>query len=55
LDDLAEDERVDDGEAVLPYADPLPLQQLPVQAEEVRRGTIAMPAAMREIDSRCKR
>src|SRR5580692_9840989 len=32
--DLAEDESVDDREALLPGADPMPLHQLPVQAEE---------------------
>src|SRR5271157_4659239 len=36
-DDLAEDERLDDGEALLPDADPVPLQQLPVQAEERKK------------------
>jgi hypothetical protein len=36
-DDLAEDEGVDDREALLPKADPVPLQQLSVQAEKRKK------------------
>ena len=35
-DDLAEDERVDEGEALLPAADPVPLQQLPDLIRELQ-------------------
>jgi hypothetical protein len=37
-DDLAEDEGVDERETLLPDADPVPLHQLPVQAEERKKN-----------------